>query len=245
MRLIRALRVLGAVDLRNVLRDPLLAWVVLYPFVLALALRFGVPPLAGWLDRNGSFDLLPYYPLLASFVVGMAPGMVGTVVGFLLLDERDERTLTAVLVSPLPLEHYLLYRLGLPTTLGLLVTLAVYPLAGLAPLRWDHLLVASGLAALSAPITALFLGTFAQNKVSGFAFVKILNGLNMLPVLAWFLPMPRQLAMGLLPTYWPMKLVWEAADGRLGGALAGAGLAVNLAAIAALTVTFRRRALRA
>lgn len=245
MRLSRAIRSLGPVDLRNVLRDPLLAWIVFYPFVLALAVRFGTPPLTDWLRDTWSFELAPYYPLLASFVVGMAPGMVGAVVGFLLLDERDDRTLAAMMVTPLPLEQYLLYRLGAPTLVAFGVTLAVYPLAGLAPLSAPALLTAAALAGLSAPLTALFLASFAQNKISGFAWVKVLNGINLLPVLAWFAPMPSQLAFGVVPTYWPMKVVWEASAGGLPIALPVAGLVVNLAAVALLSVAFRRRALRA
>ena len=36
-----------------------------------------------------------------------APGIVGMVVGFLLLDERDERTLSALRVTPLSMRRYL------------------------------------------------------------------------------------------------------------------------------------------
>jgi len=49
VKLARALRVLGPIDARSVGRDPLLKWVVLYPFLVALALRFGIPPLTAWL----------------------------------------------------------------------------------------------------------------------------------------------------------------------------------------------------
>ncbi|MDX1530452.1 MAG: hypothetical protein R3362_02905, partial [Rhodothermales bacterium] len=58
------LRRLGPVDLRNVRRDPLLAWSLGFPLFLALVLRWGVPALTGWLDARYGFDLLPYYPLL-------------------------------------------------------------------------------------------------------------------------------------------------------------------------------------
>ena len=48
------------------------------------------------------------------FLPLMVAGMVGTVVGFLLLDQRDDQTMTALLVTPLSLGDYLRYRMTLP-----------------------------------------------------------------------------------------------------------------------------------
>lgn len=241
MNLARALRVLGPIDARSVARDPLLKWVVLYPFLAALALRFGVPPLTAWLRAGAGFDLEPYFPLLASSLIGLAPGIVGTVVGFLLIDERDERTLTALLVTPLPLSTYMLYRLAAPTLLGFAVTLAAYPLAALAPLPLGSLVTAAALGGFTAPLTALFLAGLAANKVSGFALMKVLSTINLLPVAAWFVDLPAQLLAGVVPGYWPMKMVWVAAAGGDVTAWGIAGLAVNLAAVAGCLVLFRKR----
>jgi fluoroquinolone transport system permease protein len=207
-------RTAGTVDAKSVWRDELLAWVLALPLVIALLLRFGLPPLAGWLLQTWTFDLQPYYPLIMSFFVLMAPSMVGMVIGFLLLDERDERTLSALAVTPMPLGGYLLYRITLPLLLGFVITLAGYPLAGLAPLSGADLVVIALTAAFTGPVTALFLAGFADNKVSGFALVKILNTINMLPVAAYFVDLPWQFGAGLVPAYWPMKMLWQAAAGE-------------------------------
>jgi fluoroquinolone transport system permease protein len=57
-----------------------------------------------------------------------APGMVGMVIGFLLLDERDARTLTALRTTPLSMRRYLGYRVALPLLLGSMSTLIGFPL---------------------------------------------------------------------------------------------------------------------
>jgi fluoroquinolone transport system permease protein len=67
------------------------------------------------------------------------------------------------------------------------------------------LLAIATLAGLSAPLLALVLATAAPNKVAGFAMVKVLNGVNLLPVVAFFLPVPLQYVAGVLPAYWPMR----------------------------------------
>ena len=132
-------------------------------------------------------------------------------IGFLLLDERDENTLTALLVTPLPIGAYLAYRITLPLILGFVVTCVTYPLVGLAPISAVDLVVVAGLVSLGAPGAALFLAVFAENKITGLAFTKVLNAIGLIPVLAYFIQSDWQLLAGVLPAYWPMKVVWLAA----------------------------------
>ena len=143
-----------------------------------------------------------------------APGIVGMVIGFLLLDERDAHTLTALRVTPLSIRGYLAYRLTMPLLLATASTMLGYVLIGFAPLPFSALLAISAVGALSAPLLTLVLATAAPNKVAGLAVVKVLNGLNLLPVAAFFLPMPLQYVAGIIPTYWPMRALWSAAAAR-------------------------------
>ena len=87
------IRALGPIDVKSVARDSMLRWLIGMPIVFALAFRWGVPALNEWLGERYAFDLTPHYPLLTSFLVLMVPTLMGSVVGFLLLDQRDDRTL--------------------------------------------------------------------------------------------------------------------------------------------------------
>ena len=194
-------------------RDPLLGWVLLLPLGLALALRALMPVLKATALANG-FDLAPYDVLVMSGYLFTAPSIVGMVVGFLLLDERDARTLAALRVSPLSMPTYLAYRTGLPLVAGTAVTLAGYPLTGLAPLPWSVLLPVAAVAGLSAPLLALVIVTAAPNKVAGFAVVKLTNVIALPPMAAFFLPRPLQFVAGIVPTFWPMRALWSAAAGE-------------------------------
>lgn len=240
----RTLRALLAVDGHSLVRDPLLGWVVLLPLGLALLLRVLIPPIGEALDRVAGVDLVPYHPLIMSGYLMTAPGVVGMVVGFLLLDERDARTLDALRVTPLATEGYLAYRLALPLLLGTTATLIGYPLAGLAPLTPAELLPIAGVAGLSAPLLTLLLATAAPNKVAGFAVVKVSNVVNLLPVVAFFLPRPWQWLAGVLPTFWPMRALWSASAGESYGVVLAAGALVNLVALALMARLFEKRLLR-
>lgn len=59
---------------------------------------------------------------------------------------------------------------------------------------------------------SLLLAIAAPNKVTGFAVVKVLNSINLLPLIAYFVPMPAQLLAGILPAFWPMRAFWAAAE---------------------------------
>ncbi len=226
-----AYRVFGPVDIKNIRRERLLLGLTVLMAVLVLLYRYGVPALTTALQVRLGFDLLPYYDLVMSMYVGTAAGTVGVVVGFLLLDERDDRTLTALLVTPLPVGSYLAYRITLPLALSFVLTIVTYPLVGIAPLPIVDLLVISGLASFAGPAAALFLATFAENKITGLALTKVINAVGSLPVLAYFVPAPWQWLAGLVPGYWPMKALWLAAAGEAywGGALVG--LVVNVAVV--------------
>ena len=219
MRTAAALSSLGAIDARNVARDAMLRWMAVFTPAFGVLFRFAVPPIGDALHRQFGFDLVAYFPLLMSFLPLIAAGMIGTVVGFLLLDQRDDQTLTALLVTPLSLRDYLRYRLG-----GLMLVSAVFgagmpPLAGLSDTTTLQLVVTAITAAPLAAIYALFLGTFAANKVQGFALAKAV-GVVMVPcIVAYFVTGPWQTAFGLVPHYWALKVYWLFDDGATGVAL--------------------------
>ena len=166
------LRALGPIDIKSVLRDSMLRWLVAIPLAVGLLGRWGVPIVRAWVAEQFAFDLMPYYPLLMSFFVLMVPALLGTVVGFLLLDQRDDRTLTALHVTPLTVEGYLMYRTLVPIALSVAMIMVTIALAGLVTIGWVPALLAAIHAALITPLYALFLGAFAANKVQGFALAK-------------------------------------------------------------------------
>jgi fluoroquinolone transport system permease protein len=232
-------RRVGPMDVRAILRDRLLLWFLVLPPVVAALLGWGIPLLTGWLQTRFGFDLIPYYPLIAGSYVLVAPSMVGFVVGFLLLDERDDHVLDAWRVTPVSLNDLFVYRVGAPVLLGTAMTLVGYGVLRLAPIPIGALISAAALGAGTAPAVALALVGFADNKVSAFAIAKFVSAVSNLALVAWFIPTPWQLLAGGLPSYWPMKVVWQAANGAAWEPYAAAGLVVNVVAITLLLMRFR------
>jgi fluoroquinolone transport system permease protein len=96
----------------------------------------------------------------------------------------------------------------------------------------------------SAPFLTLVLAVMAPNKVAGFAVVKVMNAVNLLPVLACFIPRPPQFVAGLFPTYWPMRAFWSAAAGEPYGVYLVVGSVVSGLALAAAVWLFDHRLLQ-
>ncbi|MFV8753979.1 hypothetical protein ACNOYE_25830 [Nannocystaceae bacterium ST9] len=197
----------------------------LVPVVLTLVLRFGLPLAeSALLALDRPLDLRPQHPVICVSAMLLTAMLAGWVVGFLLLEERENRTLQAIGVTPLTLRGFVLWRLALPTMIALLGGLLIMALGDCGVPSAGRAMITALLAAACAPAFTLFLVGFADNEVEGLALAKI-GGLSfVLPVAATFVEGPSTWLGGLLPPYWIVR-VW------LGGPawMAGAGLACTLA----------------
>jgi len=212
-------------DVRNVARDPLLAYLPLIPFLLLLGLRLAIPWLTGLLAP--SFALEPYYVFIVGFLLLMTPLLVGMVAGFILLDERDDNILAAISVTPMSKAGFLLYRLTAPTVLSFLLGILLAAAIGLVPLRLLRLIPLALLASLEAPMLALFMAAFAGNKVEGLVLAKGSGLMFLAPLVLVFLPAGWHLAAGVLPTYWVTRCflaIYEPGYGYWISLAAGAGV---------------------
>lgn len=217
MRITRVFSALGPIDVASIWRDPLLRYMAVAPVFIALLVRLVVGALTESLMLGTGFDLTPYYPAIMSyFIVVMTPFLYGVVIGFLLLDEKDAGTLTALQVTPLPMAGYVAYRLTVPTLLSTLMILVAIPITGLSSMGLHLSLLTAMSVALLAPAFALFLSAFAANKVQGFALLKGLGAILLVPAVGFFVGDPLQLLFGLLPTYWPLKAYWLLEEGGPG-----------------------------
>jgi len=210
----RALAALGPIDALSVRRDAFLPWMLALPPLLGLAVRLGLPPLGRWLEQRFGVIIADYHPLIGSFLSVVAPSVYGAVIGFLLLEQRDDGTLVALQVTPLTARGYAIWRLAGPMLVSVAMGLVVLRLAGLPGPGLGGQVVAAAAAAPLAPAWALFLAAFAANKVQGFALMKAAGIVNWPPVIAWFVSADLRRLFGICPTYWPVEVYWELAAGR-------------------------------
>jgi fluoroquinolone transport system permease protein len=179
-------------DFRVIYRDGFMSLIFVLPAIIALAARIG----AGIVP-------IEHIELYVAPMVVMASGTVlGSILGFSLIEEREQNTWLLLRVLPLSepqLFGYLAGATGVLTLLMLLLGFAVYGLLPAEPALFASLVLAS------TPFTGLFmlmLGATTKNKIEGMAIGKVLGSVGWVPLLAFVLPAPWQVLLWWNPLYW-------------------------------------------
>lgn len=229
-------------DLTSILRDPMLRLLFIMPLFIPLLFRIIIGIGGRLLMERFGFDLSPYYPLIQSVVILMAPFIMGTAIGFVLLEERDENILSFIAVTPLGKRGQLFYKILFSIVLSFICTYLSLFITGIMEPRPLKLLLVALMAALEAPLVALFMTAFAGNKVEGLVMAKATGILITGPLLAHFVPQPWGNLALLLPTTWVAK-VFQAGYQTLPLFLlyGGGGLLVHLLFILLFLKIYERR----
>lgn len=190
-------------DLKNGVRDPMLMLIFIGSLLVIVLLRFALPAISDWIYGKLGYALEPYDFHIEGFLLSMVPLLIGSAVGLLILEEKDDRLVDCYAVTPLRKEGYLMYRLLLPVVLCALILLLSIGIhddpAALTSLPLLFLV-------LEAPLYALFLASVASNKVEGLALSKFIS-LSVIVALCCNLAAAPWLWLGSwLPAFWPIQL---------------------------------------
>ena len=212
-------------DVKVIGRDSFMIFMFIYIMIMAVILRFALPWLNDLLLENNVLPmefqgitlstLSDVYPMFVAYMtIYLGAVLIGVIFGFMLLDEKDDNTLKAMLVTPVSINQYILYRIGVPAVIGFFGVIAAMLIINLAMIPiWQLIPIAAG-AALTAPIATLFFAVAAENKVQGFAMSKFIGLAGMGIFVGWFVPEPWQWILGLFPPFWVVKSYWMAVDAQ-------------------------------
>ncbi len=214
-----AIRAILITDAKRMLRDRFLNGLALYIFMISVLMRWGVPWFTRQVQTRWEFDLVPYYPLLTSYLaILLGAVMIGIVGGFLMLETREEGTIRALLVSPLSPTLYLAVMACVMMVVAVVVSLVLALIIGAGLPPFLPLFASALLVSPMAPVTAFFLASFADNRVEAFVQAKLVSTVGVIAAGAWFVPEPWQFLAGFVPPYWGVKAYWVAAAGGSGWA---------------------------
>lgn len=188
-------------DFKNITRDAMLFGAMLAPIALALFVKLSISYFSEDLNAMFSFSIEQHYPFIMSFVILLPPFMLGVMAGLMILEEMDDHILSYIAVTPVSKSSYLLYRLIVPMLLSTILTIFVIVYTGLVDFTISLLPVVLQ-AALLTPIIALFLASFANNKVEGLAIGKAIGIIVILPTVAYIVESNWLFVLGVFPTFW-------------------------------------------
>jgi fluoroquinolone transport system permease protein len=194
-------------DLKQLFREPMMALLFMLPLFMAPLFKLILTFLVPFMQRFIQFDIQDYYSYILSFMLLFVPGMLGVVMGFMLLDDKDGKTIELLSITPLGRKGYLTLRIGFVAFCSFIYTLYSYGVIGIYILNLFQLLYISLLLSIYSAIVGLLFINLATDKVKGLTYAKGLNIL-MFFVLADLLRLPWLTAIAnLTPTYWVYMII--------------------------------------
>ncbi|MCB9643736.1 MAG: hypothetical protein H6728_11745 [Myxococcales bacterium] len=202
-------------EFKRIVRNSFMVLIVVYLPIMSYVMRWALPKLNE--AAKSYFTLSTYYPMIACILTMILPFMMGIVMGLQLLEEKDEDTLSAVMVTPFSFPRYFFFRVIFYMTLGVVLLIFSHQIIGIVKLPFWAVLVVGICMLPHTMIGALVVGLIAENQVQGFAVMKGSGLLFSGPVLSFLIPQHWDLLIGIIPLFWPVKAYFLAATVGIGG----------------------------
>lgn len=223
----RTFKALGRYELKNIFRDKMTALMVVYPFFITAIAAFVIPAFFDFVEGEEAVLFITSLVIVV-ILASLAPMLAGAMLGFLLLDHKDEKTLDSLRVTPLSLRSYLIYKASYTYLLSAVASAFV-----IFGIRWFSgegytfmgqnvfrelpvygILLYALVSGLFGPTFGLIIATFGKNKIEGFAYLKSMGILILIPALVMLESMQdiRQYILGIIPGFWPVKGLLESAS---------------------------------
>jgi fluoroquinolone transport system permease protein len=188
-------------ELKNIQRDIMYKFFMIFPIIIAVVAYFLVP----YLKENSGELAANIVTLMFIIVNGF---MFGAITGFTLLDDQDDNVLLSLKITPISVKSYVLIKLSISYFFGMIATLLLILVTGfLKDISFLNLMMILLLSPMQGPIIALFINSFAKNKVEGFVFMKLSGMLLMIPVASIFLTNWTEIFLGVIPGFWTARIV--------------------------------------
>ena len=202
-------------NLKQLFREPMMALLFAVPLMISPLFRLILTYLIPIINRWVEFDMAPYEIYVLVMALLLTPGMLGIVMGFMLLDDKDGKISQLLSITPLGRSGYLTMRLFFVVIGTIIYTFYTYALLGIYIISTPVLLYLSLLHSIFAATFALIFATVATDKVKGLTYAK---GLNLILLFAltdlinetWLTNISY-----FIPTFWITKIALHASVGNI------------------------------
>jgi fluoroquinolone transport system permease protein len=211
-------------EMKNIVRDRMTLTMLIFPVIMLFFSAFLVPAL---LKRAEGNETAMMYASIISFITFISIGtfLIGSLMSFVLLDRKDEKTLHTIAATPLSVKGYVnfmaVYHYIITVIMNLIVLIGTKAIAGgaysytiggitvnlFAGLSYGKIIAYSFVSALYMPALGLFLSGLSGNKIEGFAYMKFSGFLIFIPILIIFKAFSGggQYILGIAPNFWSIK----------------------------------------
>ena len=189
-------------DAKQIMRDTIMTLMMFAPLLLTVVVKLMVIYLVPFIASKTGIDASQYYQYVLASTMIINASMMGIVIGFMMIDERDSSITQLMAVTPLGRSGYLINRLSLIVITTLFYNIFAHIILGIVQIPMLSVLHLVVLSAIYSAIVGLLLYLGAEDKVKGLTFAKGLNvmilfifsdlfSLKWLTAISW-----------IFPTYW-------------------------------------------
>jgi len=188
-------------DLKLIWLDATMRSFILIPIVLIFFVKYFVP----YLTEIYPF-ITVYHDMIMMGAAIQTAVMFGFITSFIILEEKDEHVLQVIRILPISPFYFILYRMTFTFFISMVGALATVYFGGLSYPGMSPALLLSIQYGLAAPLIALIIVTFAQNKIEGMAYFKAVNLFLLLPLTSFLAIGNLKYIFSFIPSYWTYTL---------------------------------------
>ncbi|TCT14892.1 fluoroquinolone transport system permease protein [Natranaerovirga pectinivora] len=189
-------------EVKKWLRDPLLRFLLFYPLLLSTIARFAIP----YAEEQFNFSLAGFYHIVMAGLMLMTALITGAIIGFSILDDRDDKILYAIDVSPVSFNFFVGFRFLMSYVLTLVTSIiSLLIMRGLVEVPLYAMILVPLSIAFFSSIAAMAINCLASNKIEGFAMLKAVGMIIVLPIGSLFFTDAKEFFFSFEPNFWSVK----------------------------------------
>lgn len=171
--------------------------------VLADIERGGVVPIGQ--RELGRYES-PLKPFAVSFVPLMGVLVGGLLIGFSIIEEKEDNVVSAISVSPMSRFEYIFGRSLIGVVMGLVLAVPPIYVLGATGFNVTQVAVVTLSATLIGVILGLYIGAVATNQIEGIGVLKLAAlPFTIAPLLVFMLPAKWHWTLMWIPTFWTVR----------------------------------------
>jgi len=211
-------------ELKNLLRDKMNFTMFIYPVIMLIMSVFLFPALFKMEGMEGE-GLQITMIILIFALLGFGFMIASILLGFSLLDNKDEDTMQTIAVTPISKRGYVNFKIIYTYVLSILSTLIIVAGTKLFAsgdyvltygtetiylfdtLTYFNIFVFAISSSLLVPALGLFIVALSKNKIEGFAYMKLSGFLIFIPMLVLFPAFQGtgQYILSIFPNFWGVQ----------------------------------------
>ncbi len=146
--------------------------------------------------------------LLTVVLVALATYIGGLIAGFTIVDDKETKTIRAIVVSPLSTFQYIASKYATALAVGLFGTLGATVILVGGSVDYIRVILITVFSSAMVVATAIFIGLKAENQMGALVLQKVTGWMYMIvPILSFFVAERWQFVLYPLPTYWQTMMI--------------------------------------